>query len=561
MPLLIPEYLSIDFNTLVTRIKEELQNSATFADYDYEGSNIAVLIELCAYIGELNTYFLNKLAKNTYLETADIYENVNRLARQIGYEPKGVLSARGTATITISGGIEGDEIQIPAWSQMECPDDTYEDETIKYSNTTQYSGTLTSSASTTFNINVRQGEVTTLSGYTGSDLIDNELLLPTGYGYDNDLDDTLPSIEVSVDDVPWERISDFYDSLSALYTEDNVYMFVYDKYNRSKVMFNSGRNVPTSSQNITIKLLESLGINGTVGADAITGIPNNFIYNVTRSEYLTSSTITMSNSAATIGAASSETVSEVRDNALGGMNAQYRNVTGSDYKSSLNARSDVAAALAWGEQEESPSGSTLEYNKVHISLIPTTWSTATVVTSGATWTTDWDSTGIIMVPTSYATAWETEISRYIEPKKMLSTYEQYDVPELIYFSFKFGIRKLRIYTLANIQTDITNKLIYYFRSSNRNFNEEINFMNILEYLLDTTEISPSDEYSNIKGIRNLNIRDIDVSTTVHDLNTDELYPYYTVTSYTGENQLRSIKLGYNQFPMLSSGSVSFTEET
>ena len=561
MPLLIPEYLSIDFNTLVTRIKEELQNSATFADYDYEGSNIAVLIELCAYIGELNTYFLNKLAKNTYLETADIYENVNRLARQIGYEPKGVLSARGTATITISGGIEGDEIQIPAWSQMECPDDTYEDETIKYSNTTQYSGTLTSSASTTFNINVRQGEVTTLSGYTGSDLIDNELLLPTGYGYDNDLDDTLPSIEVSVDDVPWERISDFYDSLSALYTEDNVYMFVYDKYNRSKVMFNSGRNVPTSSQNITIKLLESLGINGTVGADAITGIPNNFIYNVTRSEYLTSSTITMSNSAATIGAASSETVSEVRDNALGGMNAQYRNVTGSDYKSSLNARSDVAAALAWGEQEESPSGSILEYNKVHISLIPTTWSTATVVTSGATWTTDWDSTGIIMVPTSYATAWETEISRYIEPKKMLSTYEQYDVPELIYFSFKFGIRKLRIYTLANIQTDITNKLIYYFRSSNRNFNEEINFMNILEYLLDTTEISPSDEYSNIKGIRNLNIRDIDVSTTVHDLNTDELYPYYTVTSYTGENQLRSIKLGYNQFPMLSSGSVSFTEET
>ena len=173
MASLTPDYLNVDFNTLVANIKTELQNSDVFADFDYEGSNIAILIELCAYIGELNTYFLNKLAKNTYLETADIYENVNRLARQIGYEPKGYQSARGTVTVTISGGIAGDDIQVPTWRQLECPDNTYDGSTIKYSNTTQYSGTLTTSASTTFNLDVRQGDVTTLSGYTGSDLVDN----------------------------------------------------------------------------------------------------------------------------------------------------------------------------------------------------------------------------------------------------------------------------------------------------------------------------------------------------------------------------------------------------
>jgi len=99
---LTPEYLDIDYNTLVSTIKEELADSAVFRDYNYEGSNIAVLIELVSYIGELNTYFLNKIAKNVYMETVDIYENANRLAKLEGYEPKGYVSSRTTLNLTVS---------------------------------------------------------------------------------------------------------------------------------------------------------------------------------------------------------------------------------------------------------------------------------------------------------------------------------------------------------------------------------------------------------------------------------------------------------------------------
>jgi hypothetical protein len=60
-----PEYLSIDFLSLIEKFKTELRNSDVFKDYNFEGSNIAILMELNAYVSELNTFFINKVAKNT----------------------------------------------------------------------------------------------------------------------------------------------------------------------------------------------------------------------------------------------------------------------------------------------------------------------------------------------------------------------------------------------------------------------------------------------------------------------------------------------------------------
>jgi hypothetical protein len=49
MTVLRPDYLNLDYSTIMARIKSQMQNSETFADYNYEGSNIAILIELTAY--------------------------------------------------------------------------------------------------------------------------------------------------------------------------------------------------------------------------------------------------------------------------------------------------------------------------------------------------------------------------------------------------------------------------------------------------------------------------------------------------------------------------------
>lgn len=146
---------------------------------------------------------------------------------------------------------------------------------------------------------------------------------------------------------------------------------------------------------------------------------------------------------------------------------------------------------------------------------------------------------------------------------MLSAYEVFELPELVYFSFEFGVRLKRLYSIVFVTTDIKNKLNYYFRAVNQDFNSIINFNDIIEYLLDTTEVSPTDNFDNIRGIRNLNLRDMDVSKTVNEPNTTQKYPQYVESSseYIGENKLRKIEIGFNQFPVLQFDAVVINEET
>lgn len=207
MPQLVPDYLNIDYSTIISRLKTQLSETDTFADYNYEGANITILMELLAYIGELNVYFMNKIAQNIHIETADVYEMVNKNARQMGYEPQGPISARGTVTVSVTAAEAFHEYRLYEFTQILSTEEV-DSEAIAYSNTTTYTVNPTAS-SFEFDIEAFQGEVVTLTGYTGKDLIDNELLLPDNYSYDNDLDDEYPTIILTVNGAKWERVSDF----------------------------------------------------------------------------------------------------------------------------------------------------------------------------------------------------------------------------------------------------------------------------------------------------------------------------------------------------------------
>ena len=565
-----PDYLNIDYNTYVAKFKELLAQSDVYRDFDFEGSNISLILEMMAYYGDVNTYFINKIAKNVYMETADIYECVNRLARQIGYEPKGVRGSRATLTATIivsgAGFTQGDILKVEAWKQVNSGRATEDGDSIKFATTTQVSA-IVSGSSIQIEIPVRQGIVTAIDGYTGDDLIDNELLLPTDYAYDDDLDDYLPTIEVTVNDAtePWERVSNFYTNLIPPINDD-VYMFVYDRYQRNKIQFSSSRNVPAPSDIIDIILLDSFGPDGNISADTSADTwtieDTGFIENETTNLPVSNSLITLSMSAASIGGDDPETITEIKLNSQQALRAQFRNVTENDYNSNLSARSDVIRATAWGEQEFAPSGSIELYNVVSISVIPEIYGTATITTSADTLNTDWGTSGSILHPLAYSSAWEQELLLYLRPRKMISAYEIFIVPDLVYFTFNIGIRIKRLASFIDVKTDVLNKLIYFFRPQNQEFYSEMDFNDVVEFLLDPTQVSTDDEFLNISEIRNLNLRDINSNKTINQPATG-IYPYWTQPDSTVsamDNMLRIIQLGLNQFPVLSSDTVRIYQE-
>lgn len=565
MTTLVPDYLNVDFTTIVNRVKERLGSNATFRDYNYEGANFTILIELMAYLGELNTYYLNKIAKNTYIDTADIYENVNRLARYIGYEPKGYRSSKTTLTITVSGGgnyQNGDQLYIPAWKQFNSTE-TYEGEVIQFANTESTTTTVSTTGAHSFPLVVRQGVVTTFDDYRGRDLIDNDILLPTYNFAHNDTDDDPPIIEVSVQDENWTRISDFYDDISGLTDLDNVYMFLYDKYRRNRVSFNSARNVPDDYDTIDITMLRSLGEEGNVAANTITSTPETqLVYNITQGVWLSSTSVTsIANSGAATGGDGPEEIDIVKENAKSTLHAQFRNVTSLDYISHLQERSDVIIASAWGEQEVSPSGSTYDYNKVYLTVIPQVWTTTTIETTASTWT-PYATSGATFGAASYNSIWSDAILDYLEPRKMLTAYEVFNLPDLVWFSFDVGVEIKRGYTYTDVIEDIRDKMIYWFRTENREFNEVIDFKDIHNYVIDTDETSDDDDFENVRGIKTLVIRDVITDHTLYEPNESNNYPQFTISSFaaTFENRLRPIELGYDQFPMLASTTIRFRQE-
>ena len=569
----IPSYLEIDFLTLVDKFREELRDSDVYRDYDFEGANISILIELMSYVGELTTFFTNKIAKNVYLETADVYEAANRLARQIGYEPKGVRSARATVTVAVTGTSPGDIVRVLPWKALNSGRTTDDGDSILFC-TTASTEVTASSDTTIFPLQIRQGQILDLENYSGDDLIDNELILPIDYSYDDDLTDIYPTVRVLISpgtgtqQTEWTRVSDFYLDLIPQVSDD-VYMFIYDRYERMKVVFNSARNVPASNDRIDVRVINSLGVDGSIGADVDETwqiIDSEFIeiWNPTTSpipSFVDNNTITITLSAASIGAADPETITEIRFNSASALRAQFRDVTPNDYNSYLSSRSDVIRANAWGEQDISPSaGNPQEYNIVHLSVIPQVWGNSTISTSGNSFMTDWALSAATLVPLQYSTAWEDELLNYLAPRKMISAYEIFELPDLVYFTFEIGIRIKRIFNFTEVSQDLLAKLIYFFRPENQIFYGEMDFKDVTEFLLDTTEVSPEDEFDGIRGIRNIDIRDINSNKVIYEY-TSNLYPRWVTAPWIDrDNTLRPIQIGLNQFPVLADDAVKIVQE-
>lgn len=551
-------YLDIDFNTFIEKMKEVLQNSETFKDYNYEGSNISVLIELLAYQMELNTYYQNQIAKNLFIDTANLYSTMHRLANLLGYDASGYIAAYASLTLEVSGGFDpGDQLYIPAYTEFTTEDGTTFVNTISYNFTVP----LTASGAYTMEIGVKQGTRTQLT-YIGSDLVDFELYLPNRqFDHDDNLTNSQKSIRVYINDEEWTRVGNFYEDFSELENVNNVYTFKYDKNQNYILTFSPSRNYPHNVDDIEIDLVETQGIAGSAGANTITSANEAFLSNITQGSTISLDNISITNPDATRNAANPETTDEVRDNSRTNINTQFRLVTKNDFKTYLETRNDIDAAWVWGEKEINPKGDTQEYNQIYISVIPNEWLDSTITTSTSAWEPVAGKTVDIIVPESFNAIYRESISEFMEPRKGFNLFENYVVPELIYFYFDIGMVVKRNYNLTSVVNDVKDKLVYYFSNENRNFNETIDFRDIEDFVKDTGEVSQTDNFPQVAGIKYFTFRDIVVSHYVYDYETSS-YPQYYYSEFDSyiDNILRPIKLGQNQFPKVNKDTIVIRNE-
>ena len=92
MPL--TQFQNLDFEDIKSQIKDYLRANSNFTDFDFEGSNMSVLIDTLAYNSYITAYNSNMLANEVFIDSATLRENVAALARNVGYTPRSRKSAR-----------------------------------------------------------------------------------------------------------------------------------------------------------------------------------------------------------------------------------------------------------------------------------------------------------------------------------------------------------------------------------------------------------------------------------------------------------------------------------
>jgi hypothetical protein len=88
------ELTEVDFDKIKQNLIDYLKSTRKFTDFDFEGSNLQVILNLIAYQAQLNAYSTNMVANESFLASSSIRNNVVTNAQQIGYTPVSTKAAK-----------------------------------------------------------------------------------------------------------------------------------------------------------------------------------------------------------------------------------------------------------------------------------------------------------------------------------------------------------------------------------------------------------------------------------------------------------------------------------
>jgi hypothetical protein len=110
------QFTNLDFQDLRTQIKDYLRANSNFTDFDFEGSNFSVLIDVLAYNSYITSFNTNMTVNESFLDSATLRENVVSLARNIGYVPRSrrASKARVSFSVNTSGFLDVKSVTLKA---------------------------------------------------------------------------------------------------------------------------------------------------------------------------------------------------------------------------------------------------------------------------------------------------------------------------------------------------------------------------------------------------------------------------------------------------------------
>ena len=347
----------LDFENIKGSLKRFLSNQNEFKDYDFEGSSMAILLDLLAYNTHYLAYNANFVANEMFMDTAQLRSSVASLAKLVGYTPNSARAPIADLKLVINDGT-GATITIPAGTKFSSAIDglTYTFVSIADKTVQPVDGVYTCQS-----LEVYEGTYVSYNYTFDSSDIDQRFLIPSDRA-----DST--TIKVAVQNSASDTTSNTYTkatSITELDGTSKVFFLQEAEDGQFEIYFGDGvigkalddGNIITISYVVTNKT-EANGATTFSLSGSISGFND----------------ITLTVNSSAQGGGEPEALQSIKTNASSFYSAQDRAVTTEDYKTKVKQLyANTQSVSAWGgEDAETPF-----YGRVYISILPTSGSNLT----------------------------------------------------------------------------------------------------------------------------------------------------------------------------------------
>ena len=108
----------LDFFAVKEQLKTFLKNQDKFKDYDFDGSNMAVLLDVLSYNTYQSNFYTNMALNEAFLDSAILRQSVMSHAKSLNYLPRSAKSAQSIVKVVIVSTNNESSFVIPAGSKF-----------------------------------------------------------------------------------------------------------------------------------------------------------------------------------------------------------------------------------------------------------------------------------------------------------------------------------------------------------------------------------------------------------------------------------------------------------
>ena len=468
------QFTNLDFDQIKTSIKDYIRSNSEFTDYDFEGSNLSLLIDTLAYNTYITAYNTNAVVNEVFLDSAVLRQNVVSLARNIGYVPQSKKAARAVVSMLASVPTSGITSTTPTLTMKAGVVATGAANDLNYSFCIPQDITVPVSDSLGYfeNINVYEGAFVKTTFTVDNSQPDQKFILPNS-GVD------LSSLIVKVRPTEGDEISEEYtkvDNIVGVTTTSKKYLVQEVSGEKYEIIFGDGIIGRKLDNNNFIEATYIV-TNGKE-ANGVTNLSFNGVILDSNNIFVPQSTLVVNTVESASDGAEIESIASIKNYAPRLYSSQYRAVSANDYEAIIPMIYPNAASVsAYGGEELDPP----QYGKVFIVIKPKSGSTISLFSK----------------------------------KEILSDLKKYSiagiVPEIIDLKYLYVELDSSVYynpnsvsDVENLKTQVISSLTQYSNDKETNqFGGRVKYSKVVG-LIDDTSNAITSNITKIKIRRNLN---------------------------------------------------------